>query len=85
MQHLLQEETYKRNGDPAAKSHHDGLAPAFHQFYNIGIEPDGAHGHHDQELAQLIEIGKHGRRRSLHAAGAEAGDQCRENGRQYKI
>ena len=40
---------------PAARPEGDGLCAAAHELDDVGVEADGAHGHDDQELREVLE------------------------------
>ncbi len=51
---MLHQKADARDADPAAKPHEDGLAAGFHQFYQVGVQSDGAHGHDDEKFGEFF-------------------------------
>ena len=74
---MLHQQADGGDAHPAAGTQQQGLAAAFHQLDEIAVQPDGRHGHDNEELAQLLQGPEHG---SGHAEGcAEGGDhRCAE-------
>ena len=42
-----------------AKAHDERLAAGLDELDDVRVQSDGAHGHHDQELAERLERGEH--------------------------
>lgn len=71
---MLHQQAHARDADPAAKAHDERLAAGFDELDDVCVQSDGAHGHHDQELAERLERGEHARRHAhAHAHGRDHG------------
>lgn len=57
-QRVLHAQAHCRDGRPAAQAHQNGSAAGPDEFDQIGIEPNGRHGHDDEELGQLLKRSK---------------------------
>ena len=57
-QRVLHAQAHCRDGRPAAQAHQNGSAAGPNEFDQIGIEPNGRHGHDDEELGQLLKRSK---------------------------
>lgn len=78
MHHVLQEQADAGDADPAAKSHKEGLSASFDQLYDVGVEADGSHGQHDEELGKLFDRGEEVRRHthgSCHSSNDGGSDE----------
>lgn len=76
---MLHQQAHARDADPAAKAHDQRLAAGLDELDDVRVQADGAHGHHDQELAERLERGEHARRH----AGAHA--HGRDHGREQEV
>ncbi len=54
---LLNHQGSNRQDEPADKSQQDRFSTIFNKLYNICVEPDGSHGHDDNEFADLRQRG----------------------------
>ena len=48
---MLRRQARARDGNPACRAQHDGFCARLYQAHDIGVQADGGHGHHDEELA----------------------------------
>lgn len=93
-QYMLHQQADRRNAYPAAESHGNRFAAGFYQLHNVRIQADSRHGKNDEELAHVLQEGKHtlrhtiGRRslsedrvyhRGNHGSQYEVQDEHREN------
>lgn len=76
---MLHQQAHARDADPAAKAHDERLAAGFDELDDVRVQANGAHGHHDQELAERLERGEHACRH----AGAHA--DGRDHGREQEV
>lgn len=72
-QHMLHQQADAGDAGPAAESEEKGLAAASDQLDDIGVQPDGCHGHDDEEFGQLLQRGKERGADAGH--GAHRGDE----------
>ena len=70
---MLHQQADAGDAGPAAESEEKGLAAASDQLDDIGVQPDGCHGHDDEEFGQLLQRGKEGGADAGH--GAHRGDE----------
>ena len=66
---MLRRQARARDGNPACRAQHDGFCARLYQAHDVGVQADGGHGHHDEELAERFERRENGR---IDARGAGA-------------
>ena len=81
-EYMLHSKAYERDAQPAAEPCKDRLPAGFYQFYDIGVQTDGGHCHDDQELAQLFERIRYGRRKLEY--GSYNGSKYKEQNKERK-
>ena len=79
---MLHQKADAGDSDPAAEAQQNRLSAGFDQLRQVGVEADGGHGPDDEELAQVLERGEHGRRRPQ--GRADGGDDRGEDEKQDK-